>query len=136
MFALLQWEFCYKHACYYGNELYKVETFFFFLYTFLLQGNVELWLGELLKNIRKSIHTVIRTAHIALQDKENFNLIEFENTYAAQVGLLGIQMIWTRDSEDALKNARSDRKVRPLHHCKSQSLVWGGNFYAFHETLN
>ena len=64
-----------------------------------------------MKTVKKSIHTVIRTSYIALQDKENFNLIEYENTYAAQVGLLGIQMIWTRDSEEALKNARSDRKV-------------------------
>ncbi|XP_041462810.1 dynein heavy chain 5, axonemal-like [Lytechinus variegatus] len=75
------------------------------------QGNVEVWLGDLLKTVKKSIHTVIRTSYIALQDKENFNLIEYENTYAAQVGLLGIQMIWTRDSEEALKNARSDRKI-------------------------
>ncbi|XP_033111994.1 dynein heavy chain 5, axonemal-like [Anneissia japonica] len=75
------------------------------------QGNVEIWLGELLKTIRHSIHGIIRTAYIAIQDKENFKLIEFENTYAAQIGLLGIQMLWTRDSEEALKNARSDKKI-------------------------
>ncbi|XP_071819604.1 dynein axonemal heavy chain 5-like isoform X1 [Apostichopus japonicus] len=77
----------------------------------MAQGNVELWLGQLRTTVLKSIHGIIRTAYIALQDKENFNLVEFQNTYAAQVGLLGIQMLWTRDSEDALKNARSDRKI-------------------------
>lgn len=75
---------------------------------------MELWLGQLRTTVLKSIHGIIRTAYVALQDKENFNLVEFQNTYAAQVGLLGIQMLWTRDSEDALKNARSDRKVGGL----------------------
>ena len=78
----------------------------------MAQGNVELWLGELMKTIFKSLHSIIRTSSIAIGDKENFKLIEFENTYPAQVGLLGLQMLWTRDSEDALKLARSDKKVK------------------------
>ncbi|XP_022805941.1 dynein heavy chain 5, axonemal-like [Stylophora pistillata] len=76
----------------------------------MAQGNVEVWLGTLLEMSRKSVHHVIRTAHTAVQD-QGFNLLEFLNTFPAQVGLLGIQMIWTRDSTDALTNAKYDKKV-------------------------
>nr|XP_006825999.1 PREDICTED: dynein heavy chain 5, axonemal [Saccoglossus kowalevskii] len=75
------------------------------------QGNVEIWLGELLATVRRSIHSIIRTASVAIGDKENFKLIEFQGHYPAQVGLLCLQMIWTRDSEEALKNARADKKI-------------------------
>ena len=80
-------------------------------YLFYSQGNVELWLGQLLNQVRTSIHSIIRTASVAVSDSDTFKLIEFENTYPGQVGILGIQMLWTKRSEEALKNARSDRKV-------------------------
>lgn len=74
------------------------------------QGNVEVWLGDLLKMSKKSLHSVIKTAYLTIQDPQ-FKLLEFENTFPSQVGLLGIQMIWTRDSEEALTNARVDKKI-------------------------
>lgn len=80
----------------------------FFIY---YQGNVELWLGKMLEVVRNTMHTYIRKAHQAISDKAGFKLIDFENVFISQCGLLGIQMVWTRDSEEALSNAKSDKKV-------------------------
>uniref|UniRef100_A0A1X7TAV1 DCUN1 domain-containing protein n=1 Tax=Amphimedon queenslandica TaxID=400682 RepID=A0A1X7TAV1_AMPQE len=59
---------------------------------------------------KKSVHSVIRNAAVTIKDP-NFDLIDFLNTYPAQIGLLGLQIIWTMDSTNALKNARSDKKI-------------------------
>ena len=73
-------------------------------------GNVESWLADLLRESLKAIAGAIRTAWEKIQESASFSLIEFENVFPAQVGLLGIQLIWTRDAEDALYATRHDKK--------------------------
>lgn len=78
--------------------------------TCLSQGNVEVWLGQLLAGVRQTLHAIIRQAYLAISDP-GMKLLEFQLAFPAQVGLLGIQMIWTRDAEDALVLSKSDKKV-------------------------
>ncbi|KAG2458608.1 DYH5 protein, partial [Polypterus senegalus] len=76
----------------------------------MAQGNVEAWLGLVLDGVKKTIHSIIKQAYLAISDP-GMKLYEFQAMFPAQIGLLGIQMIWTRDSEEALMNAKVDKKV-------------------------
>ena len=53
----------------------------------MAQGNVENWLGALLREALHSVHVVIRNAHIAVEDP-NMDLIEFLNTFPAQASIV------------------------------------------------
>uniref|UniRef100_A0A1I8FY30 Dynein heavy chain 5, axonemal n=1 Tax=Macrostomum lignano TaxID=282301 RepID=A0A1I8FY30_9PLAT len=74
------------------------------------EGNVEVWLMTLMQQSQRSLHGVIRTAYMAISD-QNFQILEFLDMFPAQIGLLGIQLIWTRDSTEALNIAKSDKKA-------------------------
>ncbi|XP_008293860.1 dynein heavy chain 5, axonemal [Stegastes partitus] len=76
----------------------------------LAQGNVEVWLGQLLAGVRLTLHAIIRQAQLAV-GAPGLKLLEFQSAFPAQVGLLGIQMIWTRDAEEALVISKSDKKI-------------------------
>ncbi|XP_039384950.1 dynein heavy chain 8, axonemal isoform X5 [Mauremys reevesii] len=74
------------------------------------KGPVELWLLDLLRMQQSSLHCVIRAAYYQISDP-GYQLLNFLYHFPAQVGLLGIQMLWTHDSEEALHNAKDDRKI-------------------------
>ena len=74
------------------------------------EGSVEVWLTALLQASQEAIHCIIRQAFHFINDN-NFDLLEFVTKFQAQIGILGLQMVWTRDSENALSNSRLDRKV-------------------------
>jgi dynein heavy chain len=74
------------------------------------EGSVEVWLNALLQASQEAIHCIIRQAFHFINDN-GFDLLDFVTKFQAQIGILGLQMIWTRDSEGALSNSRSDRKI-------------------------
>lgn len=74
------------------------------------EGSVETWLMQLLQTSQLSLHSIIRQCYTMINDA-NFNFLSFLDKMPAQIGLLGIQMIWTRDGELALAQARADKKI-------------------------
>uniref|UniRef100_A0AAX7VFT7 AAA+ ATPase domain-containing protein n=1 Tax=Astatotilapia calliptera TaxID=8154 RepID=A0AAX7VFT7_ASTCA len=88
----------------------------------MAQGEVEIWLRKLLVQQQASLHSVIRAADLEIDDEE-FDLLAFLNRFQAQVGLLGIQMIWTRDAEKALHHTEDDKHIMSLTQKKLLSLL-------------
>ncbi|XP_038654809.1 dynein heavy chain 8, axonemal-like [Scyliorhinus canicula] len=76
----------------------------------IAKGPVELWLSDLLRMQQSSLHTVIKLAYYSFSEPD-FQLIQFLYEAPGQVGILAIQILWTRDSEDALNLAKDSKKI-------------------------
>ena len=77
----------------------------------MAQGNVEIWLGKLLNTSLRSVHCVIRNAVTAINDP-NFELLEFLNSYPAQVNRRGSEKCsWGREREGVQGDGRVCREM-------------------------
>ena len=74
------------------------------------EGSVEIWLNSLLRASQDAVHSIIRKASHLVNDSY-FDLLDFTCKFQAQIGILGLQILWTKDSEMALINARSERRI-------------------------
>eukprot|EP00698_Gefionella_okellyi_P008565 TRINITY_DN2129_c0_g1_i1.p1 TRINITY_DN2129_c0_g1~~TRINITY_DN2129_c0_g1_i1.p1 ORF type:complete len:4495 (+),score=1467.97 TRINITY_DN2129_c0_g1_i1:46-13530(+) len=79
------------------------------------EGNIEDWLNKLKAEMVRTVKTICRTmsqecnAILGAADKDL--LEQFINKYPAQVSLLGVQLWWTWESEDALSRAKAERGI-------------------------
>ena len=71
-------------------------------------GNVEEWLYKLLVHMQQAVNGVVQQA---ATDCETLATDEFTHTNVAQVSLIGIQIKWTMDCEDALYRAKNEKSV-------------------------
>ena len=74
------------------------------------EGSVESWLNTLLYCSQDAVHGVIRNCYHYINDNQ-FSLLEMVSKFQAQVAILGVQMVWTRDAENALLSCRQDKKI-------------------------
>ena len=70
------------------------------------KGNIEDWLNLLLKEMKRTLKDIIRSA---ANEFESMQWPDFIAKYCAQVTLLGIQFSWTADVQEALVRLKHDK---------------------------
>ncbi|KAF4648543.1 hypothetical protein FOL47_003095, partial [Perkinsus chesapeaki] len=89
-------------------------------------GNIEDWLLALEAEMQKSIRRECRyCSHDTGAVMNGMSLKEFADRYIGQVSLLGIQIIWTVDFQEALMKAtrEKDRQILPATNKKFQQML-------------
>lgn len=86
------------------------------------EGPVETWLTRLLTTTKYSLLDRIRQAYIHLMDPE-LELLRFLDDHHCQLGILGIQIIWTHDAGDALSESKDNPKIMAETNRNFQALL-------------
>lgn len=85
-------------------------------------GGVEIWLGKLLWSMQESVKTVLASMAQSLSDPDFEFITGFPN-FPAQAGLVGVQLLWTRDSEYALRRCKTDKHIMKLTNERTTTLL-------------
>ncbi|CAG9855812.1 unnamed protein product [Phyllotreta striolata] len=73
-------------------------------------GGVEKWLGSLLAMVKETVKTVIAIQCQCFKDPD-YDFIGGFMQFCGQASLMGMQVLWTKDSEEAIKKAKVDRNA-------------------------
>ncbi|KAH8056491.1 dynein light chain binding protein [Aureococcus anophagefferens] len=86
------------------------------------QGNIEDWLTVLLKYMQKTMKYLCSNAgtHMAAAGTEITTLRHFVDEAKAQFALLGIQFMWTTDTQNSLEEC--SKKKNSMKECNSRQL--------------
>eukprot|EP00770_Monocercomonoides_exilis_P005227 MONOS_5201.1-p1 / transcript=MONOS_5201.1 / gene=MONOS_5201 / organism=Monocercomonoides_exilis_PA203 / gene_product=dynein haevy chain 3, outer dynein arm alpha / transcript_product=dynein haevy chain 3, outer dynein arm alpha / location=Mono_scaffold00149:3327-12824(+) / protein_length=3165 / sequence_SO=supercontig / SO=protein_coding / is_pseudo=false len=80
------------------------------------EGHIEHWLQSLVDGMRATLRNVTKDSVLAMDQME---LEDFVWKFPAQIALLGIQLMWTRDCDLALRAARTDKNA--LNNCNKKN---------------
>ncbi|CAF1018411.1 unnamed protein product, partial [Didymodactylos carnosus] len=76
----------------------------------MAKGQTEEWLNDFLRTHQKTIHQCIRKS-VEKMSYDDFDLYKFIDQEIAQLGLLLIQIIWTKRSEKALQETIINKTI-------------------------
>uniref|UniRef100_A0A1I8M6Y8 AAA+ ATPase domain-containing protein n=1 Tax=Musca domestica TaxID=7370 RepID=A0A1I8M6Y8_MUSDO len=85
-------------------------------------GSVEIWLNRLLKEMQDTMRTVLAGMAVSLNDPQ-FNFAEEFASFCGQAGIIGVQLLWTRDAEYALRKCRTDKGIMKRTNTKFLNLL-------------
>ncbi|KAF5281562.1 hypothetical protein FQA39_LY05097 [Lamprigera yunnana] len=85
-------------------------------------GGVEIWLNKVLNTVRDSVRNVIAQQAQCFNDP-NYNFITGFVDSCGQAGLVGVQILWTKEAEIAIRKSRVDRIIMKVTNQKFLNLL-------------